>query len=52
MKHISDQQQDPFYEQIILLLSLLPVLKEKKVILNQLEKKKHVNKENHFTAIL
>ncbi len=31
VKHIPDQQQDPFYQQVILLLSLLPVLKEKTV---------------------
>lgn len=31
VKHIPDQQQDPLYQQVILLLSLLPVLKEKTV---------------------
>lgn len=31
MKHIPDQQQDPLYQQVILLLSLLPVLKDVKV---------------------
>lgn len=31
MKHIPDQQQDPLYQQVILLLSLLPVLKHKKM---------------------
>lgn len=31
MKHIPDQQQDPLYQQVILLLSLLPVLRDKKM---------------------
>lgn len=37
VKHISDQQQDPLYQQVILLLSLLPVLKEKEVSQNRHE---------------
>lgn len=39
MKHIPDQQQDPLYQQVILLLSLLPVLRDKKMRRDRQDKK-------------